>query len=147
MYYTPREVLETEMESGKVMSNPPFEKIKKLRPSEALTTGEDGESGNASRDSWTLVRLFGRRTSSPQFFKTSNQNRNNMKPNVYKNWRIDALLLMAALVFVLAVSESDSWIVLVATKVCAVALMVSAFHLAKRWRASGRLPELDDIEE
>ena len=28
---------------------------------------------------------------------------------------IDALLLMAALVFVLAVSESDSWIVLVAT--------------------------------
>ena len=70
-----------------------------------------------------------------------------MKPNVYKNWRIDALLLMAALVFVLAVSESDSWIVLVATKVCAVVLMVSAFRLGKRWKSSGRLPELDDIEE
>ena len=147
MYYTPREVLETEMESGKVMSNPPFEKIKKLRPSEALTTGEDGESGNASRDSWTLVRLFGRRTSSPQFFKTSNQNRNNMKPNVYKNWRIDALLLMAALVFVLMVSESGNWLVFASTKVAGVALMVAAFRLGKRWKSSGRLPELDDIEE
>lgn len=31
VYYTPREVLETEMESSKVMSNPPFEKIKRLK--------------------------------------------------------------------------------------------------------------------
>lgn len=70
-----------------------------------------------------------------------------MKPNVYKNWRIDALLLMAALVFVLMVSESGNWLVFASTKVAGVALMVAAFHLAKRWKSSGRLPELDDIEE
>lgn len=70
-----------------------------------------------------------------------------MKPNVYKNWRIDALLLMAALVFVLMVSEGDSWLSFAVTKLGGIALMAAAFRLARRWKSSGRLPELDALDE
>lgn len=65
---------------------------------------------------------------------------------IYLNWRVNVLLLLAAAVFVLMVSEADNWVAYAVTKVAGIGLMIAGFRLAKRWKRQGLLRELDGLE-
>ena len=61
--------------------------------------------------------------------------------NCYANWRID-LILIAGLIAVMLVCD-ESFL----TSLIGIVLFLLVFALAKYWRKSGKLPQLDEITE
>ena len=61
--------------------------------------------------------------------------------NCYANWRID-LIIIAGLMAVMLVCD-ESFI----TSPIGIVLFLLVSALAKYWRKSGKLPELDEIKE
>lgn len=59
----------------------------------------------------------------------------------FKNWRIVTLTILAALVLLFAMADTDCLVVLFGTKVIAVILGYATHVLAKRW--DGKMPELE----
>jgi ABC-type uncharacterized transport system permease subunit len=69
--------------------------------------------------------------------------------SILLNWRIVAITLLAALALLLAMADSDDFLLLLLTKVAAVIIGYAVYRLAKRWER--RMPELkvfnDDEED
>jgi hypothetical protein len=63
--------------------------------------------------------------------------------NIASNWRIDALTLMFALTLLLAMADTDNFLLLVATKILAVILGYLTNKLSKSWDKEGYLKELE----
>lgn len=60
--------------------------------------------------------------------------------SIILNWRIDVITILAALALLLAMAESDDFLLLLLTKVAAVIIGYAVYRLAKRWEH--RMPEL-----
>ena len=63
--------------------------------------------------------------------------------NIASNWHIDALTLMFALTLLLAMADTDNFLLLVATKILAVILGYLTNKLSKSWDKEGYLKELE----
>ena len=63
---------------------------------------------------------------------------------IFFNWRIDVITILAALVLMLAMADSECVILFFATKLAAVILGYLVHVIAKRW--DGKMPELDVLK-
>lgn len=63
--------------------------------------------------------------------------------NCYANWRIDVIILLGMVAFILVSCESETFL----TKVAGIAIGAVDFFIARYWRGKGSLSELDNITE
>lgn len=63
--------------------------------------------------------------------------------SIVGNWRIDALTLMFAWTLLLAMFDSDNFLLLVIMKILAVVLGYVTIKLSKSWDKDGYLKELE----
>lgn len=67
--------------------------------------------------------------------------------NIFFNWRIDALLILAIMAFILIFSECDVLSILIATKAAGFALAYAVYKLHQYWDNQGLVNELDIFSE
>lgn len=67
--------------------------------------------------------------------------------NMMRNWRVNAIAVMIVATFVLLLSECDSVLALILTKVAGLLTAALCSLLVRRWERQGKISELTDIME
>lgn len=67
--------------------------------------------------------------------------------NMMRNWRVNAIAVMIVATFVLLLSECDSVLALILTKVAGLLTAALCCLLVRRWERQGKISELTDIME
>lgn len=67
--------------------------------------------------------------------------------SLYLNWRIDAILLLAALSLTLLVCDTTGTLSFVLTKAAGLVTGYVCWRLLKYWSTTGRLGDLDKLEK
>lgn len=67
--------------------------------------------------------------------------------NAYRNWRIVAVLAIAAIAMLLLISDNTTMAQFAVTKIIGLFLLFADCWLYQYWRVEGKLPEMDNITE
>lgn len=66
---------------------------------------------------------------------------------IYRNWRIHVLAIMAVIGGVLVISDANSVITFILSKVFGLGLVYGCYCLCLYWDCKGKIDELKEVEE
>lgn len=67
--------------------------------------------------------------------------------NIYRNWRIVAMLIIAAVATMLIASDNETTMQFAIAKTIGIALLFADSYLYLHWKAEGKMQEMDNITE